>query len=265
MTKRILILFLVGTMLIVTGCKEEEPPELLFYIGITMVKPVTQLANEFEEKNNCKITIVQGGSQDLYDSLKLSQVGDLYMPGSYSYRKNNLEDGLLLDAVVVGYNKASLMVAEGNPMGFTADLNQLADSNNKVVICNPESGSIGRETKRILDEFGNYEAVFDNSIYLTTDSRNLTDAIVNGDADLVMNWYATAVWPDNKDKVDAILIDEVYGKKMLVMSLTSCSIYPELTKAFMEYASSDHGQDVFEEYGFIDGNDREEMEKVELE
>ena len=64
----------------------ESKNELLFYVGITMVKPVNELAKNFEKANNCTIKILQGGSQDLYDSAKSSQVGDLYLPGSVSYR-----------------------------------------------------------------------------------------------------------------------------------------------------------------------------------
>ena len=35
-----------------------------------MVKPVDELAKNFEKTHNCKIKILQGGSQDLYDSIK---------------------------------------------------------------------------------------------------------------------------------------------------------------------------------------------------
>lgn len=267
MKKWILVILLVSMLLTTSGCKkEEETPELLFYIGITMVKPVMELAEEFEAENNCKIKIIQGGSQDLYDSLSQSKIGDLYMPGSYSYRLNNLSDGYLTEAVLVGYNKAALMVAEGNPLNFTNDLNQLADSNNRVVICNPDSGSIGKETKKILEVFGNYEAVFDNAIFLTTDSRNLTDAIVDHDADICINWYATTVWDDNNDLVDAILIDDEYiEKKMLIMSLLEFSDYPKLTQEFMAYAASNHGKSVFKKYGFIDDSDLDMMDKVVFE
>lgn len=65
-------------------------PNLIFYCGITMIPPMQKIAKEFEQKNNCAIKIVQGRSEDLYDSLKLSKKGDLYLPGSDSYIKGNL-------------------------------------------------------------------------------------------------------------------------------------------------------------------------------
>jgi ABC-type molybdate transport system substrate-binding protein len=89
---------LVATILFLsTFVYADTKNELLFYVGITMVKPVNELAKNFEKANNCTIKILQGGSQDLYDSIKSSQVGDLYLPGSVSYRDKFLKDGLLLD------------------------------------------------------------------------------------------------------------------------------------------------------------------------
>ena len=266
--KNFLLFIIIFTIILLSlsSCTEKEKPQLLFYIGITMVKPVNQLVKEFESENNCSIKIIQGGSQDLYDSLKASNEGDLYMPGSYSYRENNIDDGLLLDAVPVGYNKASLVVAKGNPKNFTNDLSQLIDANNKIVLCNPDSGSIGRESKKILDAYGIFDKVFSNAIYLTTDSRNLTDAIESGHADICINWYATTTWKENKKSVDAILIDEKYAKKkMLIMNLLKSSNHPELTKKFMDYASSDHGREIFKNYGFLDDTDLKNIDGVDFE
>ncbi|PLY06705.1 MAG: molybdenum ABC transporter substrate-binding protein, partial [Desulfuromonas sp.] len=118
----ILLIFLVGCSNDSLTDESASRPELLFYVGITMVKPVSELAREFEHANNCRIKIIQGGSQDLYDSLKTSGLGDLYLPGSLSYRSRNFADGLLLDTRFVGYNQASIMVAKGNPQGFPSDL-----------------------------------------------------------------------------------------------------------------------------------------------
>ena len=59
-----------------------------------MITPMTEIAEQFKKNNpGVEITIVQGGSQDLYNSLKMSKKGDLYLPGSVSYRTKNMEEG----------------------------------------------------------------------------------------------------------------------------------------------------------------------------
>ena len=249
---------LFALIALLAGCGGEQAPpeaakELLLYCGITMAKPMSEIAREFEKSHNVKITISQGGSEDLYQSLKSSRKGDLYLPGSASYRKRHLEEGLLGEFVHVGYNQAAMVVPKGNPKGLDADLNHLTRKDLAVVICNPESGSIGRETKRILEGRGIYQEVLDNSAYLTTDSRNLNRALKQGEADLMINWRATAFFEENKEQMDVIDLDPKQAKpKKLLLNLLTFSSHPELARQFMELASSEQGQAIFRKYGFID-------------
>lgn len=259
---RYIISILVAFLLLLTGCgekKEEkisqskEQPELLFYVGITMVKPMTELAKRFELKEGVKIKILQGGSEDLYQSAKNSKAGDLYMPGSLSYRTRYLLDGVLeKDAVLVGYNRAALMVAKGNPKAIDPELKTLLDKRYKTVLCNPESGSIGNETKKILTKEGIYNEAMAKAVYLTTDSRNLIKAVKDGDADVILNWRATAFWEGNKESVDVLELPEsVAPKSILVLTLLKSSKYPDKVRSFMEFARSTEGREVFYAFGFL--------------
>ncbi len=241
----------------------ETKNELLFYVGITMVKPVNELAKNFEKANNCTIKILQGGSQDLYDSVKSSQVGDLYLPGSVSYRDKFLKDGLLLEGKFVGYNKLSLVVKKGNPKNIKASLNELTNEELNVVLGNEQSGSIGDATKKLLTKFELYEKAISNSVYLVPDSRNLINSIKSGEADLVLNWHATTFWDDNKQFVEAIVLEDKYSDKAkLVFNLLSTSQNKELSRKFMDYASSIEGREVFKKYGFLDDEDMKNFDKV---
>jgi len=48
----------------------------VLYCGITMVRPMTEIAQNFEKRENVKINIAQGGSEDLFQSAKKSGIGD---------------------------------------------------------------------------------------------------------------------------------------------------------------------------------------------
>jgi molybdate transport system substrate-binding protein len=159
---------------------------------------------------------------------------------------------LLTDHVLVGYNRLSFEVLKGNPKNLTDDLNQLTNPQLSVVLSSPESGSVGKNAKKLLDSVGITEAVYQNVTYFTTDSHRIYTAIKNGDADVALNWYATTQWPDHKPYVDAILLPETLSKpKRLELNLLSFSKHPDLAKAFMAYASSEHGLQVFADYGFF--------------
>ncbi|GGD34543.1 hypothetical protein GCM10012288_05640 [Malaciobacter pacificus] len=102
-----------------------------------------------------------------------------------------------------------------------------------------------------------------NTIYLASDSRNLVNAIKDGNADLILNWHATTYWSENKDYIEALYIDEkVISKAKLVLNLLKTSKYPELTKEFMEFATSKRGREIFYNYGFLSKQDLIDFDKV---
>jgi molybdate transport system substrate-binding protein len=227
--------------------------ELLIYCGITMMQPMQEIANVVEEQENCKITILPGGSGDLLEKLKEDQKGDLFLPGSDSYIKTAEEELLVDETVHVGYNKAALLVQEGNPKGIPADLDSLLNEEYVVVIGNPDSGSIGKETRKILTNKGIFEMVMERNPEVRPESEELMQALADKEADLTINWYAVSTWSENASKVDALPIDEQYAQpKKLVLGLLKSSENPDLARKFMEYAASDKGRELFNKYGLYD-------------
>lgn len=251
------VIFIATALVLVGACddkpKQAEKQEILVFIGITMAKPMAEVALFIEKKHGVSVIITQGGSEDLYQSLKTAKKGDLYMPGSASYREKYLSEGMLGDFVLVGYNQAAFFVSKGNPKGVSADVSEVLRDDVAVVICNPESGSIGRETKRILTAAGFYGEVFDRAEHLTTDSRNLNNALRNGDADLTINWRATAFFDKNRSSIDVIdLPSRITKPKKLQLNLLTFSKHPDIARDMMAYTASPEGQAIFRKYGFID-------------
>ena len=249
-----LLLLLVSVVIAAVSCDHmsSDPKTLLVYCGITMYKPISELAADFEKSNACKVIITKDGSGNLYKSLKSSQKGDLYMPGSESYIEKARREGLLTESVQVGYNKAAMMVRKGNPLKISSDLNNLMDKRYYVVIGNPDSGSIGKETREILKKKGIYDQVAYNAREMTTDSKRLVTVLKEVQADLVVNWYATSTWPENNPFIDVLPIDARYAdRKKLVLGLLTSSRYPDLARKFMKKASSKEGRLIFDKYGLL--------------
>jgi len=251
------LLLLLTSLLLAGACSPQpdrgETKEILAYIGITMAQPMAEIAKVIEERHDVRVIITQGGSEDLYQSLKTAGVGDLYMPGSSSYRTRHLSEGLLGDFVDVGYNRAAFFVRKGNPKGVTPELTQMLRDDLSIVICNPESGSIGRETRRILNTVGLFPEAFARAQYLTTDSRNLNKALREEDADLIINWRATASFEVNRPFIDVIdLPPELATPKKLQLNLLHSSRHPDIARDMMAYTASPAGQAIFRKYGFMD-------------
>jgi len=246
---------LLALLLPVTASAEQARPEMLLYCGITMIRPMTEIARAFEQRENVKITLAQGGSEDLYQSLKKSRVGDLYLPGEPTFRSKYLGEGLLGDAVTVGYNQLALVVKKGNPLRVKGDPRELLRPDLRVLVGNAESGSVGKETKDVLEAVGLYQKVLETAIYLAPDSRVLNNAMKKGEADVILNWRATAFFPDNVAAVDVVDLSPKLAKpQALLLNLLTFSRNKELAHRFMAFTAGEEGQAIYRKWGFLDNS-----------
>lgn len=228
-------------------------PTVLFYCGITMANAMQTIATEFEKQNNCSVKIIQGGSEDLYDSLKLSKQGDLYLPGSDSYIKEYGKDGFFGKQAYVGFNQAAIFVKKGNPKKIK-DLDSLLNKNIGTTLGGADSGSIGQMTKKVLIAYKGesfYNKAFDVALEIGTDSRSLDASLLKPEIDMVVNWIAAGVSPANQKLITIIPIDEKYApKKSLVLTTLSFSKNRELAEKFVDFAASKTGEEIMKKYGF---------------
>ncbi len=234
-----------------------DTPRLLIYSGITMVRPITELAQTFEQRENVKVSIAQGGSEDLYQGAKKSRQGDIYFPGEPSFLDKHKAEGLLGDATLAGYNQMALFVQKGNPKKVRPDLNELLRKDLIMIVGSPESGSVGQETRQMLEKAKLYASVMNRAAFLRPDSRSLNVSMKRGEADLTLNWRATALFPDNAPYLDIIDLDpRVAEPQALLLIQLTFSQQPQLARRFIDLVASPEGQAVFRKYGFLDNTAR---------
>ena len=247
------LLFLALSLFAAGNATAAPRGDMLIYCGITMIRPMTEIARAFEQREPVKITLAQGGSEDLYQSLKKSRIGDLYLPGEPSYRDKYLREGLLEDAATVGYNQLALVVKKGNPMRIKGDAKELLRPDLTLIIGNAESGSVGKETRDVLERVGLYQKVLDAALYLAPDSRVLNNAMKKGEADVILNWRATAFFPDNMAAVDVVDLSPRLAKpQALLLNLLAFSTNKEAARRFMAFTAGAEGQAIFRKWGFLD-------------
>ncbi|MEA1910234.1 MAG: substrate-binding domain-containing protein, partial [Spirochaetota bacterium] len=131
------ILIVVFTIVIFLSCSKKTPPvkpEILIYCGITMAEPVQEIADIIEEQENCKITILLDGSQNLLDIINVNKVGDLYLPGATSFLETAESSGHIVDTVMVGTMIPVLVFTKNNPKNIPLILESLADPEYRVVL-----------------------------------------------------------------------------------------------------------------------------------
>ena len=245
--------FVIALLAVSLANAQSAKADMLLYCGITMVRPMAEITQIFEKRENVKIAISQGGSDDLYQAAKRSGVGDFYLPGEPTYRALYLKEGLLGDFVTIGYNQMALMVQKGNPKRIKADPHEVLRQDLTIILGNATSGSVGMGSKEILDKLGIYPKAIKMAAFLSPDSRSLVNAMKKNEADLTMNWRAVGFFADNAATVDTIDLDPRIAKpQALQLTLLKSSKNPELARRFMALASGDEGQAIFRKYGFLD-------------
>ena len=229
-----------------------EPNSLLVYCGITMVRPMTDVARLFEKQEKVTIAIAQGGSEDLYQSARKSLQGDLYLPGEPVFRIKHQAEGFLGEYRSVGLNQMGFVVQKGNPKKVKPDLKELLRKDLSVILGSSESGSVGVEAQRILTKAGIYNNVAAKVVQMLPDSRNVMAAMRRGEADVTMSWRATGFFPDNISHLDVIdLPANIAPPQELQLTLLTFSKNKELARKFMAFADGPQGQAIFNRYGFI--------------
>ncbi len=128
----------------------------------------------------------------------------IYFPGETSYRDLHQAEGLLGNYKLVGYNQMALFVAKGNPKGVKPQLDEIFRKDLNLILGNANSGSVGQETKQMLDKAGIYPRAVAKAALMMPDSRAINLALKRGEGDLTLNWRATAFFADNAPHIEAI-------------------------------------------------------------
>lgn len=240
------------TLLLGFGSAGAGASELRIYCGVTMVRPMGEIAKLFEQQQSTKVTIIPGGSGDLKMMLVNLKNGDLYLPGEDQFitELEKTQPGLVVEKRHLGNNRAALVVKKGNPKQVTG-LKDLLRTDLKVVLGHPERGSIGKATAALLKKHGSYDRVMQTVTEFEPESKNLMNAVKFEGADLTVNWRAVTTWPENRELVEAVAIpEEVHSGEKLVLATLGTSADPKRAAQFLALAASPAGRAIFASHGF---------------
>jgi len=218
--------------------------ELIFYCGMTMRKPMREIADIFEKENSVKVKMVVGGSKSLLEKIETLKNADLYLPGSQSYILKHKD--LFKQYKYIGYNQLALIVKKNNPKSINS-VNDLKKRNLIIVMCNPELSSCGKASKKFLKK--DFNTIYFKACDIVLDSKPLNNAVKKS-ADAGLNWKATAKWPGNRQFLD--VIDIGAKKKELLLSIPKYTNNYKLAIKFLDLATSEKGKRIMKKYGFLD-------------
>ena len=242
----------IGLGCVVLAFGVREPDEGLFvYCGAGIRPAMKGLCAEFTERTGIPVQTTYAGSGCLLSMLAFTKTGDLYMPGEQEYVDQGKRKGYITDAATVGYFVAVVIVQKGNPKGIRT-LADLARSDIKVGIGNPDSVACGLVAKKILQKAGVWEEVYGNIKAhgtCTATAMELSNALVLNALDAVINWDAMA-YPV-RDKADILAIPREQNVEVAIpLATLSWSKRQAEAARFTKFALSAAGKKHFAAYGY---------------
>ncbi|MCW3785527.1 molybdate ABC transporter substrate-binding protein [Plebeiibacterium sediminum] len=231
---------------------QNNKKEILIYCENVMVPALMELKEEFELKEECVIKLHNDCSQNLASLIQYSLKGDIYLPASKEGFKKlqGSSKSFIVDSAFIGFNPLVVMSLKGNPSQYSGNIKSLTERKYALIIANPETSSLGAETRKLLNREKIYEELLMNVVALTTDSRGLVKSLENNEAQLIINWQSDLYHNGNANEVDIFPIPE--GKDLpseIYAGILSTSNNADLARDFLNYATGENGISVFRKYG----------------
>jgi molybdate transport system substrate-binding protein len=250
----LVIAIAVITAVTIIGCdgekSKEEPSaekELLLYCGAGIRPPAVELAETFGREHGVKIIIDYAGSEVLMSKIKLTQRGDLYMPGDKHYVNLAAEKGLILSQKSVCYFVPTILVQKGNPKNISG-LEDLLKPGLKLGLGDDKACAIGRKCKKIFAKNNIQWADLEKNLKFQSLTVNELGMQIQAQAlDAVIVWDAMARYYSEYGEEVPIPVEKnvISTVDMGVLKFTRNK---ELAQKFVEFTVSEQGQAIFRKH-----------------
>ena len=232
------------------GAKQPaESPELLIYVGAGIRPPVAELSEVFGKEHHTTVVADYAGGEMLISKIKLSQRGDVYMPGEKEYVDQAARAGMIHSQESVCYFIPTILVRKGNPKGIQG-LADLVKPDLKLGLGDEKACAIGRMSRKIFEKNKiSWSDVEKNLKFQSTTVNELGLHIQAGSLDAVIVWDAVAVYyAEHGDAVpipkDANVISTVDA------GVLTFSKNREWAERFVAFMRSERGRAIFRKHQY---------------
>ncbi len=248
------LLFLLLFSLFFSCKKEASENSILLYCAAGMKPVLEQVVSQYYKEHGVRVDLQYGGSGTLLSNIRIAKQGDLYLAADKSYIDEAINFGLIAETQPLAYIKPIIAVAKGNPKKIKR-ISGLLREDIKIAIANPDAASVGRLTKKMLQQSSLWDGIQKNITVLMPTVNEVANAIKLGSVDAGIIWDATANQYDEIEVVEEELFDSYI--KNITIGVLNYSEQPMEALKFLRYLSSkDKGMPVFKTLGYkpIDGD-----------
>jgi molybdenum ABC transporter molybdate-binding protein len=260
---------ILGAGLFSSGCSRPSAEgtakqPLVVFCAASNQRVFEAIRRDYEKAYGVPLQVQYGPSQTLLAGLQISGAGDLYLPADDSYIKLARERDLTAEEFPLARMQAVVAVAKGNPQKIST-WDDLLRSDVRIAQASPDSAAIGKLTRSVLSEAGQWEALdAHTSVYKTTVNEAANDVKV-GAADAAIVFDAVL---HDYNTLEAVPLPELKAVAANVAAtVLKTSRQPRQALHFARYLSAqDKGLKRYAEFGFaaVDGDAWSEQPEVTL-
>ena len=247
------MLFLTGVLLFAAagGCNGGDSKTITAFCGSASKPAMEEAARAFEQETGIKVYLNFSGSGTMLSQMKISQSGDLYIPGSPDYMVMAEKDGVVdPDSVkIITFLVPAILVQEGNPQNIQK-LSDLARPGIEVGIGNPEAVCVGLYAYEIL-EYNNLLSEVESNIVTHAESCSRTATLIAlKSVDAILGWRVFASW---RDTIDVVYLEPPQIPRLAYVpgAISTFTKDRESARKFLDFLASPKGQEIFQKFGYI--------------
>ena len=249
-----LVLIVVGVLVIVSvfsGCIGAEKKSITAFCGSANKPAMEEAARAFREETGITVYLNFSGSGTMLSQMKVSQSGDLYIPGSPDYMAMAVDDGVAdPDSVkIISYLVPAILVQEGNPSGIEK-LEDLTRPGIDVGIGNPEAVCVGLYAYEILEHNNLLGEVVPNIVTHAESCSKTATLVALKSVDAILGWRVFSSWHDT---IDVVFLEPRQLPRLAYIP-GAISTFTEDRKSaeeFLDFLVSSQGQQIFRSWGYL--------------
>jgi len=227
----------------------DPSPQLLLYCGAGIRPAADELVKAFEAKHGVTVQCDYDGSERLLARMKISGLGDVYMPGDAYYVEQAAKQGLVASQKNACYFVPVILVQKGNPKQIQS-LADLTREGIDVGLGNPEVCAVGRTSIELFEKNRiPRDDVQKNVRFQSLTVNDLGNHIKLGRLDAVIVWDAMAAYfAESGDVVEIPLENNVIST--VASGVLKSSEHPEAAAALVDFIASDEGKAIFRKHRY---------------
>jgi molybdate transport system substrate-binding protein len=246
-----LVLLVIIIVNVSIGCAGDESRSITAFCGSASKPAMEETAVAFEEKTGIEVFLNFGGSGTMLSQMKVSQSGDLYVPGSPDYMQIAVADDVVDPETVsiISYLVPAILVQAGNPENIR-QLSDLVREGIEIGIGNPDAVCVGLYAYEILEYNGLLKEIEPNIVTHAESCSKTATLVALKSVDAILGWRVFSEWHDT---VDVIYLEpqQIPRLSYIPGAISRFANDRESAQEFLDFLASPDGQTIFGKWGYI--------------